>query len=70
MTPAQENELFDYLWKVPRFKEWFQARLDTQLQALISSSEIDHLRRAQGQAQAYKAVLDKLEAAEKTARSR
>ena len=70
MDRAKETELFDHLCRMPRVREWFQEQYDEQLSILVVNPDVEQLRKAQGRAQAAKHVLDKLTAAESTAKKR
>jgi len=48
MTKLDELELFDYLSRQQRFREWLTAQLATEFTVLTQSLDIDQLRRAQG----------------------
>ena len=50
MTKADELNLFDYLSRQHKFREWLQQKLDAEIKVLKQTVDIDQLRRAQGRA--------------------
>ena len=50
MTKQDELELFEYLSRQPKLKEWLQDKLVTEVSVLTQAIEVDQLRKAQGRA--------------------
>ena len=48
MTKADELDLFDYLSRQRKFREWLQQKLDADVKVLKQTVDIDQLRKAQG----------------------
>lgn len=48
MTKSDEIELFDYLSRQPKMREWLNNKLDVDIKVLKQQIDIDQLRRAQG----------------------
>lgn len=63
----QEAELFDYLMRQKRFREWLEDQLQSQYRVLVVNPDVEQLRMAQGRAQFIQSMLDRLTAAESTA---
>jgi hypothetical protein len=63
MDLKNELVLFDQLSGNPRFKDWLQDKLTTEVSALVQQVDIDQLRRSQGRAQLLKSMLDLLDKA-------
>lgn len=57
MTKPQELELFDYLARHPKFREWVSDKLVEDTGVLVQSIDIDQLRRAQGRAAVWQTML-------------
>lgn len=70
MNRSVESQLFDWLTRHRPLKEWLQAQLDSQINTLVASNDIELLRKAQGQAQFIRMMIEKLDAAEKLAKAR
>lgn len=70
MDAVKTNELFDYLCRHRPLKEWLQGQLASQTETLVASNDIERIRQAQGQARFIKSMIEKLDAAEKSAKSR
>lgn len=70
MDPSKTKALFDDLCRYRPLKEWLQAQLDSQINTLVASNDIELLRKAQGQAQFIRMMIEKLDAAEKLAKAR
>lgn len=58
-----EADLFSRLRRTNGFEQWLQERLDEQIKTLMVNPDPQAVRFAQGTAQAYRAMLDKLSAA-------
>lgn len=63
MDKASELDLFDYLARQPKLRQWLNSRLEAEVSALIQSVDIDQLRRAQGRAGLLKQMLDLMDKA-------
>lgn len=48
MLKQEELELFEYLGRQPKFRQWLNEKLDSSYEILVLSPEIDQLRKAQG----------------------
>jgi hypothetical protein len=48
MTKLEELELFDYLARQHRFRDWLQTQLAADITVLSQALEVDQLRKAQG----------------------
>lgn len=59
----EELELFAFLARQPKLREWVNAKLDTELRVLVQNSDVEQLRRAQGKAQLLQHILDLLDKA-------
>ena len=58
-----ELNLFSKLGHEPKLKEWLAYKLSVETNILVSHTDIDQLRRAQGRAQLLQIMLDLLDAA-------
>ena len=64
LTAEQEAQMFEGIARShPAFREYLSKELDQQHEALIKSVDGELLRRAQGNAQRLKALIDRLDAA-------
>ena len=68
MERRYEAELFDYLCRQRKLREWLEEQLDTQLKILVVNPDVEQLRLAQGRAQMLQTILDRLTAAETAAK--
>lgn len=59
----EEVELFAYLSRQTKLREWLQAHLDTEIQVLVLNGDIEVVRKAQGKAQLLQKMLDLLDKA-------
>ncbi len=50
MTKPEELELFDYLSRQHKLRDWLNDKLAGNVKILVQSPDIDQLRKAQGQA--------------------
>lgn len=57
MTKPDELELFDYLSRQHKLKEWLNFKLSGDLKVLMQSNDIDQLRKAQGRAALLESML-------------
>jgi hypothetical protein len=63
MTKADESELFDYLSRQPKLREWINDRHAAEILVLTQALDIDQLRRAQGRAGLLQMILGLMDAA-------
>lgn len=63
LTREQESELFQYLVRQPRFAQWVEQQLSSQLKVLMVNPDTTQLHRAQGASTVYSVMQDKLAAA-------
>lgn len=68
MDRKQEAELFDYLFRHRRFREWLDAQLTRQVEVLLVNPSHEAILKAQGAASFIKTMQDSLSAAENAAR--
>ena len=59
----EELELFAFLARQPKLREWINAKLDMELRVLVQNSDVEQLRKAQGKAQLLQQMLDLLDKA-------
>lgn len=57
MTKPDELELFDYLSRQPKLKEWLSYKLSGDLKILMQANDMDQLRKAQGRAALLESML-------------
>jgi len=50
MTKSEELELFEYLGRQHKLREWLKSKLDSDIEVLVKSNDIEQLRKAQGRA--------------------
>lgn len=68
MVKAEELELFEFLSRQHKLREWINDKLAEDTKVLIQSTDLDQLRKAQGRAQCWQSMLvlmDKAPAASK-----
>ncbi|OYW94374.1 MAG: hypothetical protein B7Z13_04795 [Caulobacterales bacterium 32-67-6] len=58
-----ELELFSFLARQPKLREWVNAKLDIELRVLVQNGDVEQLRRAQGKAQLLQHILELLDKA-------
>lgn len=58
-----ELELFAFLARQPKLREWVNVKLETELRVLVQNSDVEQLRRAQGKAQLLQHIIDLLDKA-------
>lgn len=63
MERHQETELFDFLSRNSRFRDWLTGRLEAEHDILVKHSDIEQIRRAQGRAQVLLQMLELLDKA-------
>lgn len=63
MVKLQELELFDYLSRQAKLRDWLNERLAEDTGVLMQALDIDQLRRAQGRAGAWQTMLKLLDSA-------
>lgn len=63
MTKRDELELFEYLSRHKKFREWLDSKLTSEVDALIQLTDVDQLRKAQGRAGLLQQMVKLLEAA-------
>lgn len=63
MVKQDEIELFDYLSRQPRFKDWLNSKIAEDMKILVQSNDIDQLRKAQGRAALLDSMLKLMDAA-------
>lgn len=68
MDRRHEVELFDYLYRQRKLREWLEEQLDTQFKILVVNPDVEQLRIAQGRAQMLQTILDRLTVAETAAK--
>lgn len=68
MERHHEAELFDYLCRQRKLREWLEEQLDTQFKILVVNPDVEQLRIAQGRAQMLQTILDRLTVAETAAK--
>ncbi len=68
MDRRHEVELFDYLCRQRKLREWLEEQLDTQFKILVVNPDVEQLRIAQGRAQMLQTILDRLTVAETAAK--
>lgn len=60
---TEELELFAFLARQPKLREWINAKLDIELRVLVQNGDVEQLRRAQGKAQLLQHILELLDKA-------
>ena len=65
MTKPEEAELFEFLSRQSKLREWLNAKLAVDMAVLVQMTDIDQLRRAQGRAQVYQQFLSLMDGAKK-----
>lgn len=60
---GSERELFRRLCSEPKLKEWLQEKLAVEKSFLVSLTDIDSVRKAQGRAQFITQMIEQLDAA-------
>lgn len=68
MERTKEVELFEWLSRNSRVKEWLADQMADQVKILVVNPDVEALHRAQGRAQFIQQMLDRLIAAEFAAR--
>ena len=58
---TEELELFAFLSRQSKLREWLTAKLDMELRVLVSNNDVDQIRRAQGRAQLLQQVIELLD---------
>lgn len=59
----EELELFDFLARQPKLREWINAKLDMELRVLVQNSDVEQLRKAQGKAQLLQQMIELMDKA-------
>ena len=57
MVNRDELELFEHLSRNTKFRDWLDAKIDSELKVLVMSVDIDQLRKAQGRAGLLQSML-------------
>lgn len=65
MTKPEEAELFEFLARQAKLREWLNAKLAEDTKVLMQALDIDQLRKAQGRAQFASTMLSLMDAAKK-----
>ena len=65
MTKPEESELFEFLARQSKLREWLDTKLAAEITVLVNMADADQLRRAQGRAQVYQQFLSLMDAAKK-----
>lgn len=65
MTKPEEAELFEFLARQAKLREWLNAKLAEDTKVLMQALDIDQLRKAQGRAQFASTLLSLMDAAKK-----
>lgn len=63
MTKNEELELFDYLSRNAQFRVWLEGKLSGVVDILMQSSDVEQLRKAQGQSALLQQMTKLLDAA-------
>jgi hypothetical protein len=63
MTKQDELELFDYLSRQHKLRDWLNRNLAADMKVLVQSNDIDQLRKAQGRAGLLEKMLALMDAA-------
>lgn len=58
-----ELELFAFLARQPKLREWLNAKLETELRVLVQNTDVEQLRKAQGKAQLLQHMVELLDKA-------
>lgn len=58
---TEELELFAFLSRQSKLRDWLTAKLDMELRVLVSNNDVDQIRRAQGKAQLLQQVIELLD---------
>jgi hypothetical protein len=58
-----ELELFAFLARQSKLRDWLNNKLDTELKVLVQNSDVEQIRRAQGKAQLLQHILELLDKA-------
>lgn len=58
---TEEIELFSFLSRQPKLREWLTAKLEVELRVLVSNNDVDQLRKAQGKAQLLQHMVELLD---------
>ena len=59
----EELELFAFLARQSKLREWVNVKLDTELKVLVQNPDVDQLRKAQGRAQLLQHMLELMDKA-------
>jgi len=65
MTKPEEVELFEFLARQAKLREWLISKLAEDTQVLMQALEIDQLRKAQGRTQFASTMLSMMDAHKK-----
>jgi len=60
---SDELELFAFLARQPKMKDWLTFKLEIELRVLVQNGDVEQLRRAQGKAQLLQHMLELLDKA-------
>jgi hypothetical protein len=60
---TEELELFAFLARQQKLREWLTVKLDTELRVLVSNNDVEQIRKAQGKAQLLQHILELLDKA-------
>lgn len=63
MTKADEIELFAFLSRQHKLREWLNDKVTSDIEVLVGAGDIEQLRRAQGRAGLLKTMLRLLDEA-------
>jgi hypothetical protein len=65
MTKPEELELFEFLGRQTKLREWLAAQIGNDVKVLMQALDVDQLRKAQGRAQFAQSMLSLMDAAKK-----
>lgn len=65
MTKTEEVELFEFLARQHKLRDWLNSKLAAEMVVLVQMADMEQLRRAQGRAQALQNILALMDAAKK-----
>jgi hypothetical protein len=60
---TEELELFAFLARQTKLRDWLNTKLDIELRVLVANNDTDQLRRAQGKAQLLQNILELMDKA-------
>ena len=63
MNKADELELFEYLARQRKFRDWIESKITEDTSVLVQVLDIDQLRRAQGRVGLLQSIVKLMDAA-------